>query len=231
MIKSEDSAVLRFFLDFDIEVLETEPNGSGEYLAVCPDCGESKLYINKRGLYYCQYCNAFDKDGVRGNPYTFLRDHHGMDNTEISETLKKYELDNGNQQENPLKPKVRIPGGYYLVARKIHNSDIWRSDPHLLKLFLYLIGKARHSRGPLKYPEFVIYRGEHVTSIDDIIKDNHYIGNRGRLTKWSQSKVSRMLRKLKEMGRIEVLKDTYGTHIRIPKYDFYQEPNNYCSQE
>lgn len=231
MVKSEIDAVLRFFSDFGIEVLKTEPDGSGEYLAVCPDCSENKLYINERGLFNCRYCCAFGEVGFSGNPYTFLRDHHEMENADILVTLKKYGLDNENLQANPLKPKVIIPGGYYVIARKILDSDIWRCDPHLLKLFLYLIGKARHSREPMKYPGFVINRGEHVTSIEEIVQNNQYIGHRGRLEKWSQSKVSRMLKRLRGMGRIEVLKDTYGTHIRIPKYDFYQDPHNYCSQE
>ena len=115
---------------------------------------------------------------------------------------------------------------YFIITRRIFESQIWRSDPHLLKLFIYLIGVARHSREPQKYYNFEVKRGEHVTSLSFIADENEYMKN-GRLQKWSKSKVSRMLQSLAEQNFIVLLSDTYGTHIKVCKYDFYQDVNTY----
>ena len=110
---------------------------------------------------------------------------------------------------------------YFILTRKIFESSIWRDDPHTLKLFIYLIGQARHSKIPKKYSGFEIKRGELVTSLS-LIADNNEFFNRGRLGKWSRAKVSRMLSTLKEQGYIMILADTYGTHIKVCNYETYQ---------
>ena len=115
---------------------------------------------------------------------------------------------------------------YFILTRKIFESAIWRDDPHILKLFIYLIGNARHSKIPKKYNGFEIKRGELVTSLSLIADDNEFMKN-GRLQTWSRSKVSRMLNALVEQKYITLLSDTYGTHISICKYDTYQRPDTY----
>lgn len=115
---------------------------------------------------------------------------------------------------------------YFIITRRIFESQIWRSDPHLLKLFIYLIGVARHSREPQKYYNFEVKRGERVTSLSFIADENEYMKN-GRLQKWSKSKVSRMLQDLSKQNFIAILSDTYGTHIKICNYDLYQDVNTY----
>lgn len=128
-----------------------------------------------------------------------------------------------------------IPGGYVLIARHIFESPIWRDDPNLLKLWIYLFCKARSRPEPKKYNGFEIKRGELVTSLSIIADENEYLDH-GRLKKWSRQQVARMLEKLAK-GRdgepdsayIEIKADTYGTHIRIINYDTYQDPKNYKS--
>lgn len=115
---------------------------------------------------------------------------------------------------------------YFILTRKIFESAIWRDDPHILKLFIYLIGNARHSKEPKKYNGFEIKRGELVTSLALLSDNNEFIKN-GRLQTWSRSKVSRMLKVLEEQEYIKILSDTYGTHISICKYDTYQTPDTY----
>ena len=115
---------------------------------------------------------------------------------------------------------------YFILSREIFESAIWREDPHVLKLFLYLIGVARHDKEPKQYPGFEIKRGERVTSLAEIAEDNEY-SDRGRLQRWSRQKVARMLEKLTEGGYIEMLPDTYGTHIRICNYNTYQDTSRY----
>ncbi|NOX48276.1 MAG: hypothetical protein GXO89_15005, partial [Chlorobi bacterium] len=115
---------------------------------------------------------------------------------------------------------------YFLITRKIFDSPIWRDDPHILKLFIYLIGEARHSKEPRKYSTCVVKRGELLTSLSQIRDANEFF-KRGIITKWSRAKVSRMLNYLEKQGYIELLPDTFGTHISICNYDYYQTKENY----
>ena len=115
-----------------------------------------------------------------------------------------------------------------MIDRNIFESAIWRESPETLKLFIWLIGKARSSKTPKKYPHFEIKRGELVTSFNDISEGNEYYYQKA-IRRWSNSKISRMLDKLKkgENRYIEVIRDTYGTHIKICNYDIYQDPGRY----
>lgn len=115
---------------------------------------------------------------------------------------------------------------YFILTRKIFESSIWCDDPHILKLFIFLIGNARHSKTPKKYNGFEIKRGELVTSLSLLSDNNEYIKN-GRLQNWSRSKVSRMLKVLEDQKYIKILSDTYGTHISVCNYDTYQKPDTY----
>ncbi len=115
---------------------------------------------------------------------------------------------------------------YFIVTRKLFESAIWRDSPHVLKLFLYLIGMARHNKKPKKFDGFVVKRGELVTSLSNIAEDNEYTNGRW-VQKWSRQKVSRMLKKLTDEGYISLLADTYGTHIKVINYDTYQNPKTY----
>lgn len=125
--------------------------------------------------------------------------------------------------------KKHIPGGCILIARLILESSIWRNDPHLLKLFLYLIIQARHDTKPRKYPSFQIKRGELITSMQQIADDNEFYYR--TMKKWSRAKVSRMLKELEDNDFIKILADTYGTHIKVVNYDDYQDINCYKNNE
>jgi len=116
--------------------------------------------------------------------------------------------------------------GYFLITRKLFDSSIWRDSPHLLKLFIYLVGMARHNTKPKKFNGFEIKRGELVTSLSDI-SDNNEFTKRGHIRKWSRQRVSRMLKKLTDGGYITMLADTYGTHIKVINYNTYQDPKTY----
>jgi len=115
---------------------------------------------------------------------------------------------------------------YFILTRKLFESPIWYDNQSVLKLFIYLIGNARHKPQPKKFSGFMVNRGELVTSLSDIADNNEFL-ERGRIKKWSRQKVSRMLAHLVENKYIELLADTYGTHIKICNYDFYQTPDNY----
>jgi len=115
---------------------------------------------------------------------------------------------------------------YFIITRKLFSSPIWREDPHLLKLFLYLVGKARYRKTPKRFLGFEVRRGELVTSLQDIVDANQY--SQGRVKhSWTRMRVSRMLHRLENMQQIELLRDTYGTHIKICNYDKYQSIDTY----
>ena len=115
---------------------------------------------------------------------------------------------------------------YFLITRKLFDSPIWRDNPHNLKLFLYLVGMARHDKKSKRFNGFEVKRGELVTSLSSIVEDNEYMDGRW-VKKWSRQKVSRMLKKLTDDGYISLLSDTYGTHIKVINYDTYQDPKTY----
>jgi hypothetical protein len=115
---------------------------------------------------------------------------------------------------------------YFILTRKLFESPIWHDNLSILKLFLYLIGQARYRRKPKRFPGFEVGRGELVTSLGDISKNNTYL-ERGVERNWSRAKVSRMLKYLEKNGYIELLADTLGTHIRVCNYDYYQKPDTY----
>jgi hypothetical protein len=119
-------------------------------------------------------------------------------------------------------------GTYFILSRNIFDSAIWRDDPHILKLFVYLLGNARHAKKPKKYPKVTIKRGEIVRSLSQIADDNEYTHNNS-VKRWSRGKVSSMLKSLEKQGYIKIASDTYGTHLSICNYDVYQTPVNYTS--
>lgn len=119
-----------------------------------------------------------------------------------------------------------VNDSYFIISRNLFDSAIWRDDPHVLKLFIWLIGTARHDIKPKKYPSVTINRGELVTSLSEIVENNEYV-SKNAIRKWSRAKVSRMLNRLQKEGYISIVSDTYGTHISICNYCHYQDPERY----
>jgi len=115
---------------------------------------------------------------------------------------------------------------YFLITRKLFDSAIWRDDPHLLKLFIYLIGMARHKKDPKKFPGFEVKRGEIITSLAQIADDNEY-RYRKSVKKWGRMQVSRMLHRLEVYGYISLLRYSYGIGIKVCNYDTYQSQETY----
>lgn len=122
--------------------------------------------------------------------------------------------------------KKVIRNGYIILARIIRESAIWQDSPDIFKLFLYLLIEAHHDKKPKCFSDFEVKRGELVTSLNIIAEDNQYCEQKA-LRRWSRPKVARMLEKLQKQERIKLIPDTYGTHISICKYDYYQNPETY----
>ena len=116
---------------------------------------------------------------------------------------------------------------YFLVSRFIFDSAIWSNDPHRLKLFIWLIGNARHSETPKQYPGVTVKQGELLTSYSNIIDANEYLEN-NKVKRWSPARVSRMMHNLEDNGYITMARDTYGTHVIVCNYKIYQDKKHYA---
>jgi hypothetical protein len=77
-------------------------------------------------------------------------------------------------------------------------------------------------------PGFDLKRGEMVTSLAALAEGCQWFENR-KVRTWSRQKVRRMLADLVETEFVEVISDTYGTHLKVCKYDAYQDARNYNS--
>jgi len=121
-----------------------------------------------------------------------------------------------------------IPDGYVLYARAILESRLWMCGPDTLRVATWLLLQARSSRKPKKFPGFDQQRGDVVTSYGSIAEGTEWFENR-KPRQYSRQKVSRIIKQLIEIGFCKTISDTYGTHLSICKYDTYQNPSNYKS--
>lgn len=109
----------------------------------------------------------------------------------------------------------------FLIARSIFESDIWEGDIHLLKLWIYLLGKAKFKKNSLECGELPI-------SLRQIQQDNCYISPKSIIRKyWSRHKVDNMLKQLEEEKRIICKRTSKGTIVKVIKYKDYQNLLNY----
>lgn len=117
--------------------------------------------------------------------------------------------------------------GYFIMARTLFDSQAWALGSDHVKLLVYLVGRARHKREPHRLPGNIeIRRGELITSLARIVEENTWV-ERNTLKTWSRQKVSRMLHDLDDIDSVELLADTYGTHIKLVNYAAYQDAANY----
>jgi len=123
----------------------------------------------------------------------------------------------------------KLKDGCILLARVILDSAIWHGTADMLKLFIYLVLNARHNRKPKRYPGFEVKRGKLVTSLGAIAEANQWF-ERNAVRQWSRQKVSRMLSQLQKQERIEIVADTYGTHIKVCNYEVYQNLEAYKAE-
>ena len=80
----------------------------------------------------------------------------------------------------------------FQVARSIFNSDVWSGDPHMAKLWIYLLGKAIFKKTSPK-------QGMLTTSLRRIQQDNPYLDPGGIIKRfWSIHKIVNMLEELEK---------------------------------
>lgn len=122
----------------------------------------------------------------------------------------------------------KIPGGYYIKARKIQNSKVMIKPPYFRDIWDYLIREANH-KTRIVYGR-KIKRGQLLRSFKRIINDlSWYVGYRKEsYKKWQCEKSMKWLTK---QQMITTMRTTRGLLITICNYEFYQNPKNYESNK
>lgn len=123
--------------------------------------------------------------------------------------------------------KDKIPGGYYIKARQIQNSEIAIAPPYVREIWDWLLREANHM--DKKIHGKVIKRGQMFRTFKDIQEGLHWKVGFRKMTykKWQIEKAMKFLR---EHTMIATMKATRGFFITIINYDFYQDPSNYNGQ-
>lgn len=120
--------------------------------------------------------------------------------------------------------KPKIPGGYYIKARKIQDSEIAHSPPHFREIWDWLIKEANHK--DRKINGKLIKRGQCLRTYQDILDGLSWkVGYRTeRYTKWQCEEAMKFLR---TRLMITTTRTTRGIIITILNYNEYQNPKNY----
>ncbi len=115
--------------------------------------------------------------------------------------------------------------GFVLLSRSVFESDIWcLKPPEYAKLWIYLIGKAAYTNR--QYGGFKLKRGQCFCSSAELEKQISY--NVGwRKAGKSASTAKRILKFLRETGRITTTSAPRGVLITLLSYDQYQVSTNY----
>ncbi len=114
----------------------------------------------------------------------------------------------------------KIPGGYYIKARKIQESAIAHAPPHVREIWDWLIKEANF-KGNKK-----IKRGQVLTRYDDIRDGLHWMVGY-RKEQYSKSQCEIAMKWLTKHTMIRKTKTTRGLIVTILNYEQYQEPKNY----
>lgn len=117
-----------------------------------------------------------------------------------------------------------IPGGFYIKARKIEESEIAHAAPHVREIWDWLLKEANHKT--LKTYGKNIERGQIFTDFSEIIEALHW--REGFVKKaYKKHHVDNAMRWLRQRFMITTQKTTRGLIVTICNYDTYQNPKNY----
>jgi hypothetical protein len=117
-----------------------------------------------------------------------------------------------------------IPGGYYLKARCIAESDVAHCAPVVRELWDYLLRNANHRDA--KYSGRTIKRGQLFRTLGQIRDDISWsVGYRKQM--YSEDAMKKAMKKLRSLLMIESAKAPGGVLITICNYCKYQDPANY----
>lgn len=125
--------------------------------------------------------------------------------------------------------EAKYDSGYVMLSRELLDSSLWNLPPEHLRIAIYLLLKARHSKRTHNLPDgTTVGRGELVTSMLNIAENCSFYENR-TTRELSRKKVLNILLDLENIGFINRNSHRKGTHISICNYDTYQDSGNYKS--
>jgi len=137
--------------------------------------------------------------------------------------VKKRES-NSIKMQSGNKQQTFVPGGYYVKARCIQESEIAHAPPSVREIWDWLIKEANHKNG--KKNGTVIERGQCIRSYKDIQNGlAWYVGWR-KIT-YSKNDCETAMRWLTKRKMVHTTKTTRGLVITVINYDTYQNPKNY----
>ena len=117
-----------------------------------------------------------------------------------------------------------IPGGYYIKARRIQESEIQRKPPVVRETWDWLLMNANHR--DRKYNGFIVKRGQLFRTYKEILDGLSWqIGYR-KMT-YSDAQMKHSMKALRELLMITTKKELGGVLITVLNYDRYQDPKNY----
>lgn len=127
-----------------------------------------------------------------------------------------------HSERTKMDNKEKIPGGYYIKARKIRDSQIAHCAPVVREIWDYLLRECNHTDNP----KSGIKRGQIFTSYPDMMEALHwYVGYRKNT--YSKTQCERATKVLTNMDMITTTKTTRGLIITICNYETYANPKNY----
>ena len=120
----------------------------------------------------------------------------------------------------------KIPGGYYLKARKIQESKIAHVPPHIREIWDWLLKEANHK--DKKYCGFIVKRGQLFRTYKEIRDGLHWMVGYRKKT-YSEDQAKKAMKFLRDNLMITTAKALGGVLITIINYNTYQNPKNYES--
>lgn len=123
----------------------------------------------------------------------------------------------------PLPP---VPGGYIQLARKLLDSPVWGRDHHYVRLWLYILLKARWREEPEVRGGVTILRGQLLKSFRVIAEENEW-GENQRVRRLSTSTIQRILAWFEAQEMIETRGTDLGTLITVRNFSVYQDSDAY----
>ena len=118
----------------------------------------------------------------------------------------------------------KIPGGFYLKARCIQNSEVAHFPPHVREIWDWLIKEANYQ--DCKTEGKTISRGQCLTSYKEI-RDALSWRVGYRTERYSKNDCETAMKMLTNHTMVHTTKTTRGMIVTILNYDKYQNPENY----
>ncbi|WP_281184192.1 hypothetical protein [Trichlorobacter lovleyi] len=122
-------------------------------------------------------------------------------------------------------PDTHISGGYIRLFRQLLDSDLFSKPPHYLKLWIWMLLKARWQDGQ------GLKRGQLLTSIKEMCDVGAYKSGNRLTGKLSVDQVRAAYGWMRQTGAIKVADTTRGLLISIIKYDTYQASDSCGPQQ